>query len=141
MSIAQKKEALRAREASRDAAAAEFERADAINFWQESMKQRLQNRIDEVVEGGVEWRFALEGAFGRDKIKLRYLIFDRLKQRLEVHRCTATGKRISPDELHVLESAHEVVSGTGQVEKVGRKLQVSCEMDITSAGLLGIHRG
>ena len=53
MSIAQKKEALRAREASRDAAAAEFERADAINFWQESMKQRLQNRIDEVVEGDV----------------------------------------------------------------------------------------
>ena len=87
------------------------------------MKQRLQNRIDEVVEGEVEWRF---GAFGRDK-KKRYLIFDRLKQRLEVHRCTATGKRISPDELHVLESAHEVVSGTGQVEKVGRKLQVSCE--------------
>ena len=103
MSIAQKKEALRAREASRDAAAAEFERADAINFWQESMKQRLQNRIDEVVEGEVEWRFGLGGAFGRDKIKLRYLIFDRLKQRLEVHRCTATGKRISPDELHVLE--------------------------------------
>lgn len=90
--------------------------AEAQKSWtvaQEARNGRVNDGTGEkeCVEGIVQWQVKT-GPLGRGMYQPRYIIFDQTKQRIEVYRPS------SKEQPYILESAHEVLSGTANVTEL-----------------------